>query len=52
MKSSQTLWTVQCMHNGAQTVERAATDIMYWGMPTVSMRFKKRTLMGDKQGTL
>jgi hypothetical protein len=36
---------------GPKTVERTATSIMYWGIPTVTMRFKERILVGDKHGT-
>ena len=39
------------MHHGAKTDERAATDVMYWGMCTVTICFKNRTITGDKQGT-
>jgi hypothetical protein len=36
---------------GPKTVERAATDVMYWGTPAVTMHFQNRTVMSDNKGT-
>jgi hypothetical protein len=37
---------------GPKTVDRDATDIMYWDMPMVTTHFQNRTVMGNKKGTL
>jgi hypothetical protein len=53
--SSQAAWILQIVCTmGPKIVDRAATDILYWGISAVSMSamyFQNRTVMGDKKGT-
>jgi hypothetical protein len=55
--SKMTAWQVQkqlglysTYHHWARNSD--ATDIVYWGMPTITTCFQNRTLKGNKKGTL